>query len=175
MTPESMEGLIQDGVSNPDVEFGKARRHWNNRVPGKWAHLCRLHDLPASAHFKKRSGVYRIVALTAELAPTPAALDRLCCPDQTGTLYVGKAAELRSRLGQIERAMRSPSDRRRPIRYYEEHAVTRLRHPLLAKNFPPNRLAITWAFDLDPGKAESKLFHLYLNSFGECPPLNRSF
>jgi hypothetical protein len=103
-------------------------------VGRRWIDLC-----------DSGSGVYRLVALDNNVELIPAAINRVCGVDLTGTLYIGHATSLRARLT-----------------------------AKLKKRFPPQRLAITWQrIDiLQRRNREMRLLQNYLRRFGELPPMN---
>ena len=102
----------------------------------------------------------------------PAKIDRVCGPDETGTLYIGRANDqraLQTRLGNLFRTLRA----RKGVAYSGHNAAEFLRHhPLLSARFPPDRLAVSWSYDHHDVMAEQILFGRYVRFFGEAPPLN---
>ena len=87
-------------------------------------------------------------------------LDRVCGRDETGTLYIGCAAPLRSRLGQLIRSLVNPHNEEHPVGFIR-------RHELLSERFPLDRLAVRWLYvDYHEG-AKQILINRYLRSFGE--------
>ena len=146
--------------------------HWNRDVPGGWVGPYTLATLGScvSSFCEDRPGVYRLIGLDYD--GRPAALDRLCELDRTGTLYIGaegKTFANRSRLTQLVRSLRE-----RGRVYNSEHkAGHRLRtHAHLSTRFPPDRIALTWCYCDLPMSAERALFEVYFSSFGDTPPLN---
>jgi hypothetical protein len=109
-------------------------------LTGTWSPLCQIIGTAGGRRWidlcdPDGPGVYRLVALdsNAELAPAP--IDRVCGVDPTGTLYIGHAGSLRSRLRQLART----NDPTEGIAH--GHVVMAAK---LKKRFPPQRLAITW-------------------------------
>jgi hypothetical protein len=141
--------------------------HWNDEILGDWDRLRRIKNFGSyiSRYVKTRSGVYRVVAV-AEDTIIPVHLDRICGQDRTGTLYIGRASRLRSRLQQL---VRSVIER---CRSSEHPACRRLKYPPLSKRFHPNSLALTWCYESECQTAEYALLRAYRDSFGEKPPLN---
>jgi hypothetical protein len=148
--------------------------HWNVNVPGYWVGPYALGRVGSyvSSFCEDRSGVYRLIGLDDN--GKPAALDRLCARDTTGTLYIGAEGKTfadRSRLTKLVRSLQPPRSGRV---YNDEHkAGRRLRsHPQLSERFPVQKLALTWSYCSTPEFAESALFETYFSSFGDLPPLN---
>jgi hypothetical protein len=134
-----------------------------------WADLCSELDwkscLLENAYFGKKDhrycGVYRLIGLATEGDLTrPATLNRLCGQDTTGTLYIGQASSLDTRLNQLRQG--------------SHNAIRMLRSvPLL--QFPSKRLAVAFLFTgLAARSVERDLIKAYMNSFGDTPPLNYS-
>jgi hypothetical protein len=155
--------------------------HWNINVPGEWQRLHTLKQVGSyvSSFVRPRNyrwlglnfdtGIYRLIGLDEG---KPASLHRICGTDETGTLYIGVGGKnLRSRLSKLVRSLRAG-------RNEEHHAGARLRqHAQLSQRFPTNELALTWCYSAnchEAEKAENSLRAVYLASFGELPPLNRS-
>jgi hypothetical protein len=130
-------------------------------TPGKrWNDICRP-DGPA---------VYRLVALNANVPGiVPAALDRICGVDPTGTLYIGKSrGSLRSRLASLVKTNLTGSGGSGGHR-------TMVRK--LARQFAPRWRAISWQMLVSADAAtnrERELLRAYEERFGDLPPLNRS-
>ena len=83
----------------------------------------------------------------------------------TGTLYIGRASRLQSRLQQLVRSVRRS-------RSSEHPACKRLRYPPLSKRFHSDSLALTWCYEPECQMAEHAQLRAYQDSFGETPPLN---
>jgi len=97
----------------------------------------------------------------------PASLDRVCGKDTTGTLYIGHAKSLHSRLNQLRRSSSG---------HQSSHNAGRPMNRTLRARFPSNKLAVAI---LSTGATtfrmiERDLIQAYMNSFGDTPPLNYS-
>jgi hypothetical protein len=120
-----------------------------------------------SPRFKKLSsfgypGVYRLIGLASRGYAT---INRACGQDTNGTLYIGKGRPLSSRLDALRRSLRRGSyDHGAPetLRYYQR----------LNQIFPPDELAIAVFPCSNCEYVECDLLDVYINSFGESPPLN---
>lgn len=115
-------------------------------------------------------GVYRLVALEVDDAPTrPATIRRVCGEDRSGTLYIGEGGWLNQRLNQLRRSLRS-EDTHGASRMWRDSAV-------LKSKFPLNKLRVAVLFTPVgmSGHIEQDLIRAYLNSFGDTPPLNCSY
>ena len=139
-----------------------------NWATGNWAPLVRITEPDETKRWSKfcedRPGVYRLIALdgvTPELMP--ASITRACGTDATGTLYIGMATSLPGRLGVLVRTHHPD--------YPDGRGHPKL-HPPLAKRFPPEKLAITWEYAEAANDRERQLMDLYINAFGDRPPLN---
>jgi len=142
----------------------------NYRLP-LWEDLCsklawQLHLAETGYFSRKRhgyTGVYRLIGLAVDNdLSTPATLSRVCRPDPTGTLYIGKSNWLNERANKLRR------------RRGRHNAIETLGHTPLGKLFPPNKLAIGLLFTKVgmPRLIEGQLIRAYMNSFGDTPPLN---
>jgi hypothetical protein len=123
-------------------------------------------------------GVYRLIGLESPraLRSTPngiprlalggcATINRACGQDTTGTLYIGKGRPLSSRLDALRRSLRHGS--------FDHGAPETLRYYLrLNQTFPPDQLAIAVFPCSNCEYVECDLLDVYINSFGEIPPLN---
>jgi hypothetical protein len=141
-----------------------------------WEDLCselnwRTHLLDGGYFATKHygyCGVYRLVGLASEGDLTkPASLDRVCGKDTTGTLYIGHAKSLHSRLNQLRRSSSG---------HQSSHNAGRPMNRTLRARFPSNKLAVAI---LSTGATtfrmiERDLIQAYMNSFGDTPPLNYS-
>jgi hypothetical protein len=162
-------------VENADVPNAalETSAHWNDGIPGSWSKLRRLDEVGSYvATYCSGGGVYRLVALAEPGVSTPAILDRICGRDQTGTLYIGCADALGSRLSKLVRSLRRP--KREWVTNREHNAGYLLRRntsPSL--RFPTTKLAVTWSNHPRPLLAEGHLLLCYRAWFGEGPPLNR--
>ncbi|MBM3527315.1 MAG: hypothetical protein FJX62_04430 [Alphaproteobacteria bacterium] len=160
--------LIVDGAIAP----------WNDDVPGRWIGPHTLKDVGSyvSKFCEPQAGIYRLIGLDNK--GKPAALDRICGCDRTGTLYIGREGKnfaVRSRLSKLVRALREPRGSSGVRIYNDEHnAGYRLRHhPMLSLRFPISKLALTWCYSAESKEAERCLLDFYFWSFGDTPPLNR--
>src|SRR5580704_4065015 len=90
-----------------------------------WADLCSELDweshLVDAGYFAKKHhgfcGVYRLIGLATESeVHKPATLSRACGQDTSGTLYIGEAGSLNSRLNQLRRSLFSREDSHGAIR-----------------------------------------------------------
>lgn len=138
-----------------------------------WDDICsqldwRTHLIDEHYFSKKRygfRGVYRLIALAAEGdLKKPLALNRICGPDPTGTLYIGRSIRLSRRLNELRRAALGRG------RLHSAPKMLR-RFPL---EFPANKLAVALLFTrgVHPSTVETDLIEAYMNSFGDAPPLN---
>jgi hypothetical protein len=154
-----------------------ASAHWNIDVPGDWIGPYTLEQVGSyvSSYCEHRAGIYQLIG-----SGKPAILDRICGPDQTGTLYIGcegKNFADRSRLSKLVRSLGEPRSTRDGGHIYnEEHnAGSRLRrHPVLSRRFPISKLALTWCYtdSKECYLSERALLDAYFRSFGDTPPLN---
>lgn len=138
-----------------------------------WSELCS--DLPwrtrraEGGYLPEKScgfrGVYRLFAFANDIT-SPAVLIRLCGQDVTGTLYIGMASSLSSRLNQ---ARRSATGRR----HERSHAAALRWVRISSRSFPSYKLGIAFLFTrCEPRLAEVNLIEAYENAFGEMPPFN---
>ena len=142
-----------------------------------WNDLCselswEFHSID-SRHFSAKHhggcGVYRLIALASEDDLTkPATLNRVCGQDTTGTLYIGEAGDLSTRLNKLRRSALV-----RSFRFERSHGAINMLRKIPVLNYPPNKLAVALCFT-DPltNLIEQHLIYAYINSFGEMPPLN---
>lgn len=126
--------------------------------------------LPSGKYSSQWIGVYRIFIRDTTI-------NRLCGPDPTGTLYLGRAGSkrgwsiLRTRLMQVAK---------------REHHATRCwsANERLCQKYPWETVAVDWAYTPNrlnytgesvPGSrmAEVWLLWCYNDTFGEYPPLNQ--
>lgn len=114
------------------------------------------------------TGVYRLISLTAEGDPRkPKALSRLCGQDETGTLYIGVAGSLSSRLNQARRTARAGSTER-------SHGAVAMLREIPPVRFREMKLGVALLFTGVKARhmVESNLISAYMNTFGDAPPLN---
>jgi len=111
-------------------------------------------------------GVYRLIALTSEGdLNKPATLSRLCGPDASGTLYIGKSDNLGRRLNELLRSATGRSQ-------YSHASIGRWKQ-ISRLSFPSHKLGIALMFTgRDTSGVEKDLIKAYINSFGDAPPLN---
>lgn len=114
------------------------------------------------------TGVYRLISLTAEGDPRkPKALSRLCGQDETGTLYIGKAGSLSSRINQARRTARIGSTER-------SHGAVEMLKQIPSIRFSEMKLGVALLFTGVKVRhiVERNLISAYINTFGDAPPLN---
>jgi hypothetical protein len=183
-------GFLMAGPSQPRLTTSQLEARWREidaAEPGSvfvglsiremppWDEMCSKLNwefhLPDDGSFSSKHhgfcGVYRLIALESEGDLTkPAALNRVCGSDTSGTLYIGEASHLGRRLNQLRRSGWGH-------RNEDSHgAISMMRQtPLL--NYLPKKLAIALLFTVrDTGGVEGDLIRAYMNSFGDAPPLN---
>jgi hypothetical protein len=140
-----------------------------------WKDICnqlhwRLHRADGGYFSEKHHGscgVYRLVALESNGKLTaPASLNRLCGQDPTGTLYIGCASRLHSRLNQVRRSVRA-------YRAEGSHGAVAALRALPGVSLPPTKLAIALLFtERCIRSIEDDLIRAYMNTYGDAPPLN---
>jgi hypothetical protein len=112
-------------------------------------------------HCKEGPGVYCLIGLSENLVP--ASIERVCGPDNSGTLYIGSTRSLHGRLGQLVRTHRDGTGGHREL------------PEKLGERFPADRLVFCWE-NVESPKAprvrEAELLEAYVTRFGELPPLN---
>jgi hypothetical protein len=169
-------GMLEDYWKKVDaLAKGEAMLGLSIRQMPPWNDLCselswEFHTI-GDGYFSAKNhgfcGVYRLIALASEGDVTkPAALNRVCGQDITGTLYIGEAGSLSDRLNQLRRSARPGSLER------SHGAIGMLRQiPIL--DYPSNKLAVALLFTVPQTRmVERHLIEAYINSFGDAPPLN---
>ncbi len=137
-------------------------------LTGEWSGVHRVMDRNRDPWFgacENRPGLYRLVALSDAVVPSPATLQRVCAPDTSGTIYIGSAGSLTGRLSDLVK------------RHHPEFKTANHKPlpPRLAADFQPNNLAICWTYlpkEADRYAEERKLITAYTGEFREPPPLN---
>ena len=119
-----------------------------------------------SDRFGERGGAYVVKANGADGSPVP--IPRVLSVDPAGTLYIGKASELRGRVIFLKKCLH-------PDYKTGGHSVReRMKaHPGLVRAFPAERLTVDLHVSDRPGEAERQLLDDYFRAFGETPPLNQ--
>ena len=98
-------------------------------------------------------------------------LNRILDTDQSGTLYIGKADNLRKRLTNMRRAFSLEHKSTKHIAVRRYNTLKRIQ-----EKFPVKRLVISIELVKDGMTArqlEKNTFSLYEKLLGERPPLNR--
>ena len=155
-------------------KFEAAKVYEMQWVTGNWSILYRVTDRDETAWYHdaslrepgKRPGVYRLVALANESDLKPRTLNRVCGQDTTGTIYLGAAANLLVRVGDLV-ATHHPKFRS------QKHRVLPAK---LAEMLSPQLLEVCFQHvdeGLSPFDREHELMTRYYEAFGERPPLNR--
>jgi hypothetical protein len=140
-----------------------------------WNDICllldwRMHSLDTGYFSDKdygRCGVYRLVALEAprDLRKV-ATLNRVCGQDSTGTLYIGEAGNLATRMNQMRRTAK-------PRRSESSHGALSMLRRISRFDLPREKLGVAFMYTgRHTDSVERDLLHAYINSFGEMPPLN---
>lgn len=140
-----------------------------------WEKICsrldwRVHRLGGGYFTDKnygRRGVYRLIALkVANDLKSVATLNRVCGEDPTGTLYIGEATNLATRVNQMRRTARG---RRNEC----SHSAMLMLKRIQRLDYPPEKLGVAMMFTGRSTRGvEKDLLRAYINSFGEMPPLN---
>jgi excinuclease UvrABC nuclease subunit len=114
-------------------------------------------------------GVYKIIAVDEE--GDPIEINRVLDTDQSGTLYIGKADNLRKRLANMRRAF---SESHKSTKHIAVRRYNSLKH--FKAKFPVDRIIISIEVaqnDETAKQLETRHLALYEKLLGERPPLNR--
>ena len=140
-----------------------------------WEKICsqlnwKVHRVAAGYFTDKnygRRGVYRLIALeAANDLRSVATLNWICGQDPTGTLYIGEASNLATRLNQMRRTARARRSER-------SHSAISMLRRIRRLDYPPEKLGVAVMFTGRSTRGvERDLLSAYINSFGEMPPLN---
>jgi hypothetical protein len=163
-----------DGVASLKGE--ETMRALHSRQMPPWEDICgqlnwRLHRLDQGYFSEKHHGFCGVYRLTAYENETdffePTTLNRLCAPDPTGTLYVGHASQLHTRLNQLRRSFDE-------YKYERSHGVPyALRALPWIRTIPVSRLGVAVLFTNRLTRmVERDLIRAYMNTYGDAPPLN---
>jgi excinuclease UvrABC nuclease subunit len=116
-----------------------------------------------------KPGIYKIVALNED--DLPMNINRVLDTDQSGTLYIGKAENLRKRIANLKRAFLPEYKSTKHIGARRFHSIKSF-----SLQFPIHSLAITFELSKENETArelEAEKFRIYEKFMGERPPLNR--
>jgi hypothetical protein len=135
---------------------------WNDICSKLTWELHLLDDCSFSSKHHGSCGVYRLIALESEGDLTrPAALNRVCGQDISGTLYIGEASDLSRRLNRLRRSG------------WGSHGAISMMRQIPHLNYLLKKIGIALLFTVrDTRGVEGDLIRAYMNSFGDTPPLN---
>ena len=128
--------------------------------------------IPNNIHLK--SGCYALILFQNG---EPKSISRLCNNDENGILYIGKADRLLKRVTSLQQSVKFNSDKSQKEPIEKGHnslsrKFFRIRNKIDIKNL---KIKI-WDNQEDlPEKLESYLLELYVESYGELPPLNGQY
>lgn len=114
-------------------------------------------------------GVYRLIGLDADGDLSKiSTFNRLCGQDTSGTLYIGEAGGLATRLNQLRRTA--------ALRTERSHGVINSLRTIWRLNYPIARLGVALLLTGNNTRSiERDLILAYINTFGDTPPLNYKF
>lgn len=187
----NLAGLLMSKESGSlEINVQALQEHWRRShalVVGESISVIPIHMMPpwdavctelnwslyhvSGGYFSARHhgfcGVYRLIALeVAGDLQRPAKLNRLCGQDPTGTLYIGEASNLSSRLNQLRRSARK-------YRSERSHGAISMLRQITRLDYPEEKLGVALMFTGRHTRSiERDLLNAYINSFGDTPPLN---
>ncbi len=110
-------------------------------------------------------GIYKIIALDKNGDPNP--ISRIGGNDTDGVLYIGKANNISWRIGDLTKAILTnyKSENHSGGEMYNKSRI-------IKNLFPKENLGVIFVECLDDRRQEINELTIYLDRFGELPPLN---
>ena len=116
--------------------------------------------------FGAGGGIYTLSCVDENGTTIP--IGRLLGEDPDGILYIGMAASFHDRVIDLKKSL-SPKH----VSRSHECGVRHKSHAGVSNRFPYDRLHLEMVSAADPRAAEREALQLYIDKFGELPPLNR--
>ena len=124
-----------------------------------WKKLARDHG--------DRGGVYKLHCLYEENNSKFIPINRILGVDQEGVLYIGKASQICTRIGDLMKSL-SPSHKS----FNHPAGIRYASNKKLQESFSFNRLCVTVLPSEDPNDSEVYEMRKYFEQYGEVPPFN---
>lgn len=105
--------VLEWGTKMGDAK-GFRESEWFRCVEGFWSRIYLLDQVRGACKARPERGVYRLIAVKPDYKSMPMPLERICGPDMTGTLYIGREGRTfsnRSRPQQLARILLHPRTR----------------------------------------------------------------